>query len=105
MKSVMEQLMQLPTELVQHICTYLPLKDQLRWRLVNQTLHDVATAFAFRSFFLPSSHGAWSSRLAYLNHPASRLKSVIKDMHIDLWDEEVDHDGKHRPYVSLLRSS
>ncbi|SCV38945.1 uncharacterized protein FFB14_07050 [Fusarium fujikuroi] len=71
----------LPPEIVTLICSTLPKPDLLRLRLVTHRLHDAATPFAFRTFYL-RAYGTAATNFSSIATSA-RLRNYVKEVTID----------------------
>ncbi|CVL01322.1 uncharacterized protein FPRN_11677 [Fusarium proliferatum] len=71
----------LPPEIVTLICSTLPKPDLLRLRLVTHRLHDAATPFAFREFYLRAYGTAATSFTSIA--ASARLRNYAKEITID----------------------
>ncbi|KAF5626843.1 hypothetical protein F25303_10971 [Fusarium sp. NRRL 25303] len=71
----------LPLEIVTLICSTLPKPDLLRLRLVTHRLHDAATPFAFREFYL-RAYGTAATNFTSIATSA-RLRNYVKEITID----------------------
>lgn len=71
----------LPPEIVTSTCSTLPKPDLLRLKLVTHRLHDAATPFAFREFYLPA-YGTAATNFTSIAASA-RLRNYAKEITID----------------------